>query len=761
MAADNGFAGLFVGFLLNNLPLVAFAVVVGVGFYFLRRYSSGGGGHQNGERLDGKTAIVTGANAGIGKETARALAAKGARVILACRDTSKAETAAKDIRETTGNGNVVVEELNLASLASVRKFAARIKKRETSLDVLINNAAVRACPKWVTEDGFERQFATNHLGHFLLTNLLLDLLKKSAPSRVVVVSAVLYKRGKIDFDDINSEKSYSPHGAYCQSKLANVLFMRELARRLEGTGVTANALHPGVVDTELSRNFSTTLGWIMLLLGPFFTAWVYLFAKTAKQGAETSVHLAVDKELETTSGVYFSDCKPNELAPVGKDDATATKLWQISEEMIEHDRTPFGFYDMWELCSPDFTTVWAGLYQPDRASDRPTAEGRRVIRSAEGLGPRPRAVRVKNPRAVPLVTTRAGTPVSNVIAAQVKGTTKMASNYFELTGNIVDFTRAHCTLVLSAVAGGIGLYFLRKYCAGGVCRSPARLDGKTVIITGANTGIGKETARDLAARGARVILACRDLNKAETAASEIRKSTGNGNVVIEQLDLASLASVRTFATIINEREPKVNILINNAGVAACPQWKTEDGFEMQFGTNHLGHFLLTNLLLDKLKNSAPSRVVIVSALAHVWGKIDFDDINSETSYSPIGSYCQSKLANVLFMRELARRLEGTGVTVNALHPGVMHTEIGRHFFTTFGWAALPMIPFVAVYYLFWKSVKQGAQTTIHLAVDRELETTSGLYFSDCLPCDVSPLAKDEATARRLWRLSEEMVGLKE
>ncbi|XP_035686451.1 retinol dehydrogenase 12-like isoform X2 [Branchiostoma floridae] len=342
-----------------------------------------------------------------------------------------------------------------------------------------------------------------------------------------------------------------------------------------------------------------------------------------------------------------------------------------------------------------------------------------------------------------------------------KDTSKMASKYFDLTGDIVEFTRAHCPIVLSAVVGGVGLYFLRRYFAGGLCRSPARLDGKTVIITGANTGIGKETARDLAARGARVILACRDLTKAKTAAAEIRKSTGNGNIVIEQLDLASLASVRTFATIINEREPNVNILVNNAGVMMCPQWKTEDGFEMQFGTNHLGHFLLTNLLLDKLKKSAPSRVVIVSARLYDGGKINFDDINAERSYSPFGAYCQSKLANVLFMRELAQRLEGTGVTANALHPGVMNTELGRHVFTTYGWRALLMAPVVAIYYLFWKSVKQGAQTTIHLAVDKELETTSGLYFSDCMPCDLYPVGKDEATAKRLWQLSEEMVGLKE
>ena len=143
-----------------------------------------------------------------------------------------------------------------------------------------------------------------------------------------------------------------------------------------------------------------------------------------------------------------------------------------------------------------------------------------------------------------------------------------------------------------------------------------KLNGKTVIITGSNTGIGKETALDLAKRGARVILACRDTQKANQAANEIRKKSGNGNVLVEQLDLASLESVRNFSAKINRQEERIDILINNAGIMACPKWKTKDGFEMQFGVNHIGHFLLTNLLLDKIKSSGPSRIVNVSSRAH-------------------------------------------------------------------------------------------------------------------------------------------------
>ncbi|XP_078593080.1 retinol dehydrogenase 13-like [Branchiostoma floridae x Branchiostoma japonicum] len=328
-------------------------------------------------------------------------------------------------------------------------------------------------------------------------------------------------------------------------------------------------------------------------------------------------------------------------------------------------------------------------------------------------------------------------------------------------GGVVETLQANPAVVIGVVLGVAGVVLIRKFCDGGVCRSTARLDGKTVVITGANTGIGKETARDIAKRGARVILACRDLTKAEAAAAEIRQDTGNGNVVVEKLNLASLDSVREFAAKVNAGESRLDILINNAGIMTCPQWKTEDGFEMQFGTNHLGHFLLTNLLLDKLKKSAPSRVVNVSSSAHAGGHIHFDDINLEKSYGPIKAYCQSKLANVLFTKELDRKLKGTGMTTYSLHPGCIHTELQRNLDDAYDWLYFLLKPlFLVSLHLLGKTPQQGAQTTIHCAVSEGLETSSGLYFMDCAPKEPIPEAKDEEVAKKLWELSEKMVGLK-
>ncbi|XP_078000730.1 retinol dehydrogenase 13-like [Glandiceps talaboti] len=301
-----------------------------------------------------------------------------------------------------------------------------------------------------------------------------------------------------------------------------------------------------------------------------------------------------------------------------------------------------------------------------------------------------------------------------------------------------------------------GLFYLRKYFRGGVSTSTARLDGKTVIVTGANTGIGKETARDLAKRGARVILACRDQERANAALEEIKKSTDNKNVVVKMLDLASLQSVRKFAKEINQEESRLDILINNAGVMWCPYMKTQDGFEMQLGVNHLGHFLLTNLLLDLLKKSTPSRIVNVSSIAHEPGKINFDDINSEKEYSKSAAYGQSKLANILFTRELSKKLQGTGVTVNALHPGVIQTELGRHLNKYIRYAMSVLLAPV-----FLKTPVDGAQTSIHCAVEEDLKDVSGLYFSDCIPKEPQPQAQDDEVAKKLWDLSAKMVGLEE
>ena len=223
-------------------------------------------------------------------------------------------------------------------------------------------------------------------------------------------------------------------------------------------------------------------------------------------------------------------------------------------------------------------------------------------------------------------------------------------------------------------------YHFRHF-GGGVCRSLVQLNGKTVIITGGNCGIGKQTAIDLAKRKARVILACRDKERGERAAREVREISCNQSVEYRQLDLSSLASVRQFATGIIDGHMSVDILINNAGVMRCPFWKTEDGFEMQFGVNHLGHFLLTNLLLDRIKESRGARIVNVSSKAYmrVPKGLDFEDLNSEKKeYNAAKAYGHSKLANIYFTRSLADRLKDTDVTVNCLHPGVIWTELGRH-----------------------------------------------------------------------------------
>ncbi|XP_064202191.1 retinol dehydrogenase 12-like [Anguilla rostrata] len=282
--------------------------------------------------------------------------------------------------------------------------------------------------------------------------------------------------------------------------------------------------------------------------------------------------------------------------------------------------------------------------------------------------------------------------------------------------------------------------------------SNARLDGKTVIITGANTGIGKETAKDLAKRGARIIMACRDMGRAESAHKEVVEDSKNQNIVVRKLDLADTKSIREFAEVINKEEEQVNILINNAGIMMCPFSKTVDGFEMQFGVNHLGHFLLTHLLFDLIKKSAPARIINLSSMAHAWGTIKLDDINSEKGYSDKKAYGQSKLANILCTRSLAQRLQGTGVTVYAVHPGVVQTELWRHL-------SAPLKVTFAVMKPFTKTSVQGAQTSIYCAVAPELENETGQYYSDCAQANPSTAAKDDVMAQKLWELSCQMLGI--
>nr|XP_020459543.1 retinol dehydrogenase 12-like [Monopterus albus] len=282
--------------------------------------------------------------------------------------------------------------------------------------------------------------------------------------------------------------------------------------------------------------------------------------------------------------------------------------------------------------------------------------------------------------------------------------------------------------------------------------SPERLDGKTVVITGANTGIGKETAIDLAKRGAKVIMACRDMEKAEAAVKEVIEKSGSENVLCKKLDLSDIKSIREFAETINKEEPKVNILINNAGVMMCPYGKTADGFELQIGVNHMGHFLLTHLLIDLIKRSAPARIISVSSMAHSWSSINLEDINSEKSYDKRKAYAQSKLANILFTRSLAKRLEGTSVTTYSLHPGVIQTDLYRHLNGPQQFLMKIISPFT-------KSSVQGAQTTIYCAVEPSLVKESGGYYSDCAPANCSADGKNDELAEKLWELSCRMLSI--
>ena len=274
------------------------------------------------------------------------------------------------------------------------------------------------------------------------------------------------------------------------------------------------------------------------------------------------------------------------------------------------------------------------------------------------------------------------------------------------------------------------------------------MTGKTVVITGASAGIGKATSLALAARGAQLVLACRDLEKAGKARAEILARTPVARVDLVPLELGSLRSVRACAGKLCADYARIDVLINNAGVFPPTLRKTEDGFEEQIGVNHLGHFLLTNLLLEKLLASAPARVVTVSSMMHAGGKIDFESFRGPAKYSAYAAYRQSKLANILFANELARRLAGRGVTSNSLHPGGVSTEIMRD--ASFAMRALARLAFT--------TPEKGARTSVFLASSAEVAGVTGRYFVSCKQAKTDPLASDESLARALWDESAKLVG---
>uniref|UniRef100_A0A673WL26 Dehydrogenase/reductase (SDR family) member 13a, duplicate 3 n=1 Tax=Salmo trutta TaxID=8032 RepID=A0A673WL26_SALTR len=294
-------------------------------------------------------------------------------------------------------------------------------------------------------------------------------------------------------------------------------------------------------------------------------------------------------------------------------------------------------------------------------------------------------------------------------------------------------------LLVVGVVVGIAFIYHSVVVKGQRCKSKAKLHGKTVIVT------------DLARRGARVILACRNKQRAEAALADIKRESGSNEVVFMHLDLGSLKSVRSFAETFLKNEPRLDLLINNAGIYM--PGTTEDGLEMMFGVNHIGHFLLTNLLLDRLNKCGQSRVVNVASVGHNFGTIDFNCLNShkevgvgDSFMDVFTTYCNSKLCNVLFTHELAKRLHGTNYLF--LHPQLTR-DINKV-------AMMLMKPF---FMFFFKDTVAGSQTTLYCALQEGLEPLSGCYFSNCTVRNLYPKARDDAVAKKLWEVSESLSGL--
>ncbi|MCP5149212.1 MAG: SDR family oxidoreductase [Ectothiorhodospiraceae bacterium] len=272
-----------------------------------------------------KTCLVTGANSGMGLVTAEALARTGARVILLCRSLDKAERACETVARSSGNTDVVPLAADLASQRQIRAAAERFKGQFDRLDVLVNNAGMLAADRTLTEDGIESTFAVNHLGPFLLTNLLREPLERSDAARVVTVASDVHRLARFDPDDLQLERGYGAYKAYCISKLANIMFTFELAKRLASTRVTANCLHPGLVGSSFGRDAKLWFRVLMMVSRPFLVS--------PEKGAETAIYLATSPEVAAVSGAYFKRCRVASPIPVAHDPAATARLWSISEQL--------------------------------------------------------------------------------------------------------------------------------------------------------------------------------------------------------------------------------------------------------------------------------------------------------------------------------------------------------------------------------------------------------------------------------------------
>lgn len=276
--------------------------------------------------------------------------------------------------------------------------------------------------------------------------------------------------------------------------------------------------------------------------------------------------------------------------------------------------------------------------------------------------------------------------------------------------------------------------------------------GKVCMVTGANSGIGKATALGLANIGATVVMVCRSQERGEAALTEIKQKSSSDRIFLLLADLASQTSIRGLAEDFKSQYSALHVLINNAGIIPRKRQETVDGFETQFAVNHLAPFLLTNLLLDVLKSSAPARIVTVASDMHRGATINFDDLQSVESYRPVRVYSQTKLANVLFTYELARKLQGTKITANCLHPGMVATKLLAD------GIGIPR-PLKSTTKLIGSNPETGAKTSLYLAASREVEGVSGKYFVKQKAVESSKISYDQGVASRLWKQSAELTGL--
>ncbi|MGZ5989356.1 MAG: SDR family oxidoreductase [Rhizomicrobium sp.] len=280
------------------------------------------------------------------------------------------------------------------------------------------------------------------------------------------------------------------------------------------------------------------------------------------------------------------------------------------------------------------------------------------------------------------------------------------------------------------------------------------MQGKTVVVTGGTSGIGEVAAFRLAGQGARIVLIARDPKRGDVTLSMLKQANPTADHKVHYGDLSSIADMKRVATEVANTEPKIDVLVNNAGAVFLSRQTSVDGLEMTFATNHMNYFIVTNILLDRLKATPGARIVSTASEAHKSGKLDFDDLQSAKSYSTFRVYGTSKLCNILFTRELARRLDGTGVTANSLHPGFVGTRFGQNNATNFFMKAL-----TRTIMTFGISPEEGAKTIIHLASSPDVATISGEYFYKCKVAEPSLAAQDDDAAKRLWDVSAKIAGV--